>query len=250
MTDRSGPRGVRLVRRLVLLGLLTVLPLSPVRGQIGIERLDPPRPVVLVPGWGDDAGEMDPLRERLLAAGWSPEQVVEVQFADPVGSNEEHAREVKTVVEALAEETDSGRVDVVAHSMGGLAVRWYLELLGGATRVRRAVFLGTPNRGTLAAYLAWGEGGEEMEPGSEFLAELNDHGAVPDGVRAITIRTPVDLRVIPPRSAALYEVGVTNLEICCPTHRGLLDHDETFVRIRNFLRQPAAEVGGSDGKRR
>lgn len=247
MKDGTRLVGSVLVRRLVLPGLLVILTVSPARGQIGLEHLQPPHPVLLVPGWGDDARNLDPLRKRFLGAGWAPEQVAAVQFEDPVGSNEMHAREVGAAVEALAKKTGVQRVDVVAHSMGGLAVRWYLELMEGGPRVRRAVFLGTPNRGTLAAYLAWGKGGEEMEPGSDFLTKLNDEGAVPRDVRAITIRTPVDLRVIPPRSAALYEVGVTNLEVCCPTHQGLVEDQQTFVRIRNFLRQPPPRTDDSGG---
>lgn len=39
------------------------------------------------------------------------------------------------------------RVDIVAHSQGGLAAREYIERRGGASRVRALVMMGTPNHG-------------------------------------------------------------------------------------------------------
>lgn len=190
------------------------------------------RPVLLVPGWSDEGKDLRPLRQRFLGAGWSADSVVAVSFDDPVGSNEVHAEEVARAVDRLLEDTGAHEVDVVAHSMGGLAVRRYL-LDGGADVVRRVVFLATPHRGTVVAHLAWGEGAREMEPGSRFLLDLLRGRAVPRGVRAITVRTPLDLRVIPNESATL--PGMPNLEVCCPTHPGMLDDDETFEAVRRFL---------------
>ncbi len=133
--------------------------------------------------------------------------------------------------------TGAEQVDVVAHSMGGLAVRYYLRTGETAASIRRAVFLGTPHRGTAAAVLAWGDGGREMVPGSDFLMELNQGRPVPEGVEALAIRTPVDLRVIPASSGRLAGPGVENVEICCPSHNALVDHEETFLEILRFLRE-------------
>jgi hypothetical protein len=53
-------------------------------------------------------------------------------------------------------------------------------------------------------------------------------------VRAITIRTPLDLHVLPAENATL--PGLPNLTVCCPSHAGLLDDDETFELIERFLK--------------
>lgn len=207
---------------------------------------DPDRiPVLLVPGWGDNAPDhMGPFRGRLLQAGWAESRILAVTFRDPVGSNEEHAREVERSVQVLRSLTGADRVDVVAHSMGGLAVRHYLKFAGGDEHVRRAVFLGTPHRGTIAAMLAWGEGGREMAPGSEFLSRLNENNPFPDSVTALAIRTPIDMRVIPGSSAML--PGAHNLEICCPTHNGLADDDRVFTDVRTFLLHGTESLPESD----
>lgn len=49
------------------------------------------------------------------------------------------------------------RVDVIAHSLGGLDARYALSKLGLASRVRSLVTIGTPHRGTPLA--TWGENG-------------------------------------------------------------------------------------------
>jgi triacylglycerol lipase len=196
---------------------------------------DPPIPVLLVPGWGDQAVSLVPLRRRFTAAGWPESRVSILSFSDPVGSNASHAADIDRAVRVLRGLTGEARVDIVAHSMGGLATRQFLLDGDEAIAVRRAVFLGTPHRGSVAAVLSWGEGGREMVPGSAFLTRLNGERAVPEGVRALSVRTPVDSRVIPASSSILHGEGVFNMELCCPTHTALVDDDRTFREVLAFL---------------
>ncbi|MDA0327885.1 MAG: alpha/beta hydrolase [Gemmatimonadetes bacterium] len=189
-------------------------------------------PVLLVPGWLDTARDLAALRIRLIGAGWPTGHVATITFADPTGSNRDHAIELESAIRDLMEATGAAEVDVVAHSMGGLATRWYLRERPGAP-VRRVVFVGSPHRGTLSAHLAWGGGREEMMPGSAFLDTLNAAMTAPIGVDAITIRTVVDTHVVPGESATL--PGVPDHELCCPTHAGLLRDLEAFEIIRAFL---------------
>lgn len=191
-----------------------------------------PLPVLLVPGWLDTERDLAALRIRLLSAGWEPGAVAAVTFADPTGSNRIHALELEQAALGLLERTGAPRLDIVAHSMGGLATRVWLRE-GGAGRVRRVVFAGSPHQGTWSAYLAWGEGSEEMRPGSPFLDSLNAGPPVPEGVEALTVRTPLDTHILPPESATL--PGVPDVEVCCPTHTGLLRDLEVFRIIRRFL---------------
>lgn len=45
--------------------------------------------------------------------------------------------------------TDAGKqVDIVAHSMGGLVSRWFIEREGGDAMIRKLVMVGTPNGGS------------------------------------------------------------------------------------------------------
>ena len=207
------------------------------RGEIAAQDVpipsDPDRtPVLLVPGWGDAAEEVSPLRRRLLDAGWPPAHISTLTFTDSFGSNEDHWQEVSEAVDRLRRLSGGDRVDVVAHSMGGLAVRRFLDERGDKV-VRRIVFLGTPHMGTMAAVMAWGDGAREMIPGSDFLNRLSEIPVSPRGVEMLAIRSPLDLVVIPGSSAIL--PGAENVEVCCPTHQGLLDDAEAFQRLERFL---------------
>ncbi|MDX1495481.1 MAG: hypothetical protein R3253_15545, partial [Longimicrobiales bacterium] len=192
-------------------------------------------PVLLVPGWLDTARDLAALRIRFLGAGWPEGHVVAVSFEEPTGSNREHARELAAVIDSVLEATGAPEVDIVAHSMGGLATRWYLRGRSDAP-VRRVAFVGSPHRGTIAAHLAWGGGREEMMPDSPFLDTLNAEAPSPEGVEAITVRTVVDTHIVPGESATL--PGVPDYELCCPTHAGLIRDDEVFRIVLEFLDGP------------
>lgn len=208
---------------------------SAVEPQVPPPVILPPStvPVLLIPGWGDDESHLSALARRFEEAGWPSGNVRRLTFQDPVGSNLQHAREVEQAILDLKARTGAERVDVVAHSMGGLAARYFLQTSGGA-HVRRIVFLATPHRGTVSAFFAWGDGAREMQPGSTFLLGLLHMPLIPGGVRAVTVRTPLDLHIVPGENATL--PGFPDLKVCCPTHAGLLDDVETFELIERFLK--------------
>ena len=189
-------------------------------------------PVILVPGWLDSDSDLQLIRTRLLQAGWAEDRAEAISFSDPVGSNREHAVELGLAVAAMLERTGSKEVDVLAHSMGGLAARWYI-LTQPDHSIRRAVFLGTPHRGTLSAYLAFGKSRPEMLPGSNFLDSLNTLQPTPLGVESRTIRTLIDTHIISGSSATLPDVE--DYRLCCTTHTGLLKDGRVFELILSFL---------------
>jgi triacylglycerol lipase len=67
-----------------------------------------------------------------------------------VGSVPERAQILVEAINALPHE----RVDIIAHSLGGLDARYALAHLGLASKVRTLVTVGTPHRGTPIADLA------------------------------------------------------------------------------------------------
>jgi triacylglycerol lipase len=186
-----------------------------------------PTPVLLVPGWSERPQFLDPLRDRFVEAGWNGADVRAHGFEDPHGSNVDHAEELAEALHALRAQAGSEAVDIVAHSMGGLAVR-HLLLHVDPGLVRRAVFLGTPHRGTISAYLAWGEGGLEMRPRSAFVRSVG----APLPVPVLDVYSPVDTHVLPAWSAVM--AGTEKALVWC-SHRGMVRHAGAFARIRAFL---------------
>ena len=68
----------------------------------------------------------------------------------PIASVEDRALALARALERFPGE----RVNLVAHSMGGLDARWYVGMLGGADRVASLTTISTPHRGTAVA--DWG----------------------------------------------------------------------------------------------
>jgi pimeloyl-ACP methyl ester carboxylesterase len=65
---------------------------------------------------------------------------------DPIADT---AQALKTRLEAAGLKPGHGKsLDIIAHSMGGLVSRWFIEREGGHAIVRRLIMLGTPNGGS------------------------------------------------------------------------------------------------------
>ena len=69
---------------------------------------------------------------------------------DPIGTSVQETAEALAARLAAVGLTPGGgrQIDVLALSSGALVVRWFVEHLGGAPLVRRAVLAGVPNQGT------------------------------------------------------------------------------------------------------
>jgi triacylglycerol lipase len=191
------------------------------------------RAILLVPGWGDRSRSLRHIRSYLLRAGHAENAIHLLEFRARFGSNIEHADEIKAWI---ARQRGTGRtIDVVAHSMGGLAVRYLLHNFPvEASRIRRVISLGSPHAGTVVAWLGLGAGAREMRPASSFLNALSNASTA--GVDLVSLRAPFDLRILPGTSSILS--GARNYEIRCLGHRDLLRRRSVLERIRQLLEEP------------
>lgn len=187
-----------------------------------------------MPGWRDPHSVLEPLAAHLVSCGWPAAHVHIVRFRDPLGSNVEHALEIERAVARLRHVSGRSEIALVAHSMGGLAARWYLGH-NADEGIRTVVFLATPHRGTWLAWLGWGPGAAEMRPQSPFLRELQTV-ALPPGVRAVSFRAPFDTRLMPSGSAWIDDAERRTLPAA--GHRRILRHPRVFEEIARVLREP------------
>jgi triacylglycerol esterase/lipase EstA (alpha/beta hydrolase family) len=192
-------------------------------------------PVLLVHGYGDTIHSpwWRELVSHFRGAGYAADSVETLSFGSlpgtTVASPRHYAGRIGRAVERLRDEHDS-RVDVVAHSMGGLGARWYVERDGGAPNVDDLVTLGTPHRGTeLARMSAWTPGGRAMLPGSDLLSTLNGRRP-PRGVEYTAVWSTDDELVHPGESGRLPFEGpnVRNYRVVGPGHVGLLTSPGVF----------------------
>jgi len=148
-----------------------------------------------------------------------------------VRSPEYYARRIGQAVRRLHDEHGS-KVDIVAHSMGGLGARWYIERDGGEGHVDHLVTLGTPHQGTSLAYMgALTPGGRAMTPDSSLLTTLNGR-RLPESVEYTAVWSADDDLIRPGENARLpFEAAnVTNLRVRGPDHMGLVSSRSVFDR--------------------
>jgi triacylglycerol lipase len=95
------------------------------------------------------------------------------------------------------------RFSIVGFSMGGLVARSYLRQFGEPERIATFVSIASPHSGTWLAWLDGSPGVRDMRPGSPFLAGVNADAKRFSDTRWITIRTPLDLMILPSNSSEL-----------------------------------------------
>lgn len=170
-------------------------------------RPDPPAvpmervPVVLVHGYFANRGYFRPLVQNLESRGAGPLFVPTLQRV--VSPIEAFAEDLHAHIERIVAGTRQAQVVLVGHSMGGLVARAYMAR-HGVRRVARLVTLGSPHHGSLLARLGAGANAREMEPGSAFLAALEEHEAgLATRVPVLSIYSRHDNMVFPQASSRL-----------------------------------------------
>ncbi|MGY4989709.1 esterase/lipase family protein [Streptomyces nigrescens] len=129
-------------------------------------------PVLLLHGFIDNRSVFLLLRRSLHRHGW---RHVEALNYSPLTCDLRKAAELLSRhVEEVCARTGHRRVDLVGHSLGGLIARYYVQRLGGDTRVRTVITLGTPHAGTrIAPLMSAHPLVRQMRPDSEVIAELS-----------------------------------------------------------------------------
>ena len=165
------------------------------------DNYDPAKPlVILIHGVDSGPGMWWTMGERLKEAGWQYGFFNYMSDAPVKGAIESLTREM----EGLHAKHPAARVHVLAHSMGGLVARGYIEgeryTLPTAQTIEKFIAIAPPNHGSCWAMCRWtlefneqywlwktnkdwspiwaytdgrGEAGDDIEPGSKFLKDLN-----------------------------------------------------------------------------
>ena len=131
----------------------------------------PLTPVIIIPGILGSAqhnGEwlIDPIThtydnliDTLAVNGYEKEKNLFTFPYDWHLSNRTTATLLKQKIDEVKSICECDKIDIVAHSMGGLVARQYIQSSAYDHDIRKLVFLGTPQLGSPKSYLMW-EGGE------------------------------------------------------------------------------------------
>ncbi|MFF1719005.1 esterase/lipase family protein [Streptomyces sviceus] len=192
-------------------------------------------PVVLLHGFIDNRSVFVLLRRSLAQHG--RQQIESLNYSPLTCDIRTAAELLGRHIEGICERTGSERVDVVGHSLGGLIARYYVQRLGGDSRVRTLVTLGTPHSGTRVAPLANAHPiVRQMRPGSEVLEELTQPAP---GCRTHFVSFWSDLdHVMDPLEAACIDhedLMAQNVRVSGIGHLALPVHPAVATGIRQVL---------------
>lgn len=129
-------------------------------------------PVLLVHGYARNRACWRFLSIYLRTRGWRWIWAINHRpWSSPIPVYAEH---LDRAVDLLLEASGASKVDLLAHSMGGVVAAWYLQMLGGKNKVRRLVTLGTPWKGTRTHVFALRREGRDFALSSEVIQQIQD----------------------------------------------------------------------------
>ena len=116
-------------------------------------------PVLLVYGWHGSSENWDLMKPWLVEDGYN----VEILEYDMTQHAAIAAETLSRKIDDMLDEYNTSKVDIIAHSFGGLVSRHYIEneKMDGDKNVRNLIMLATPNHGTLLADYLVDEAGED-----------------------------------------------------------------------------------------
>jgi hypothetical protein len=157
-------------------------------------------PILLVHGLADNRSVFTLLRRSLRRRGFG--RIRTVNYSVLTSDVRTAAGSLSRAVQDLCQQTGYERVHVVAHSLGGLIARYYVQRLGGDARVHTLVTLGAPHGGTGCAQLVPLPLCRQLRPGSTLLAEL-ERPAPGCATRFVAVWSDLDQLIYPKRNARL-----------------------------------------------
>ena len=201
-----------LIAVLVALPLMLGAPLAlagkPGGGGAGTTR----NPIIFVHGYQGWGGNFNTMISRFKADGWADNQLYSFNY-DSRACIDTSAAQLRTYIANVLAQTGASRVDIIAHSMGGLVA----SKVGGS--VSQTVALGSPFQGTDMANLCFDCSCTTMRPPG------------PGGCLQATWWSPCDEIINPDSSASCG----SNHRTACISHMDLLTDLAVYQQVRDYV---------------
>ena len=188
-------------------------------------------PLVFVHGLGGGRGDFAPMAWYLRLMGRRRSYSIRFEGSGDINARGE---ELAEFIRAVVKVTGEPQVDIVAHSLGGVAARVAILDHDLGTMVRCLVTLGSPHGGTFAARLGNTPVTRDLRPDSEFMVKLRST-PLPPSLKVSSFWSGSDLVIMPPESAALQ--GSRQVDLTPLTHYGYLIHPRAWTAVYESLSQ-------------
>lgn len=193
--------------------------------------------VVLVHGFVCNRGFWNPWMQRLRQAGVP---FVAVNLEPVFGGIDDYVTIIERAIRRVREATGRPPL-VVAHSMGGLAVRAWLSRRAGGEEVDHVVTIASPHGGTWLARFGITPNGLQMRESNDWLQQLRtaERQREPERpyARFTCLYSHCDNIVFPPSTATL--PGADNRHVPGCAHVHLAFQPEVFSEVWRRLALPA-----------
>jgi triacylglycerol lipase len=210
--------------------------------QVPLRYLDPvaaSTPIILLHGYFHNRSAFVVMKRSLRKFGF---RSVDTMNYNVIGHDvQELAHQLAKHVDEVLECTEATHVHLIGHSLGGLVARYYIQKLGGHEKVHTCITLGTPHRGTHAAWVSRGKTARQLRPGSLLLRQLaRSSRAMP--VRFISFYSNLDSLVLPAVNAKITEPALRarNVLVKDLGHLSLLISRPIIRSIAEALANPDA----------
>jgi triacylglycerol esterase/lipase EstA (alpha/beta hydrolase family) len=161
-------------------------------------------PIVLLHGFAMNRTNWIFLGRRLAARGIGP--LYGTSYFSPQ-TVKRSAEQLRDFIEAVRVREGAERVDIVAHSLGGMVARHYIERLDGAKHVQRLITIGSPHHGTKTAHFGpFIPSAQESRAGSQWFADMGPFLAR-EGLAYTSIWSRSDAIIEPPESSSIAPAG-------------------------------------------
>ncbi len=191
-------------------------------------------PVILVHGWIHNRSAFLGISRTLRRHGFR--HIHAFDYNPLVYDIPEVAGMLAAEVDRVLSITGASKAMIVGHSMGGVVSRYYVQQLGGESKIDTVITLGSPHRGTYAAYLGPGASAPQMKPGSGVMRALEE-SARPTDVRWIAVYSDLDLLILPAVNAKLVHPALRahNIKVADLGHLSLLLSGEVMRAVVSHL---------------
>jgi len=126
--------------------------------------------------------------------------------------------------------------DLVGFSMGGIISRYYVQRLGGISRVQRFITISAPHHGSWLGYARQNPGCRQLRPESDFLQDLNRDAAMLARLNFTSIWTPFDLMILPANSSSM-PVG-KEIKVPILVHSWMVRDSQSLRLVAQELMEP------------
>lgn len=216
-------------RHLVQIPLLTYTLFSRGHEKIKPGEPDGHPPLIFVHGLGGGRGDFLLMAQYLRLKGRKRHYKIKFQKGQSI---HQMAGALARFVREVTKVTKQKKVDLVAHSLGGLVARAAVIEHGMQMSVKTLITLGSPHRGTHPARYLHSKIIKDLRPESAYLKGLNKK-RWPKRVKGFAFWSRNDLFILPPESGI--GDGMKAVEMTPFTHYSYLIDPLCWSRVAEIL---------------